>query len=221
RQGVVIGDAIARRAAVGRERGDARYHRRCGINGDAERTRGGAGVAGHIGGGRGQAVGAVGERRGGEAPGPCSVGGGGSQQRDPVIDLDGGIGFGAAGERQGIVIGDAIARRAAVGGERGNRGNDRRCGIDGDAERTRGRAGIAGRIGGGCRQAVGAVGKRCRGEAPGPCSVGGGGSQQRDPVIDLDGGIGFGAAGECQGVVIGDAVANRAAVGRVRDNRRG
>src|SRR4026208_546274 len=57
-----------------------------------------------------------------------------------------------------------------------------------------GRAG--GPVGGAARRAVGAVGKRCRGEAPGPCSVGSGGSQQRDPVIDLDGGIGFGAAGE-------------------------
>jgi hypothetical protein len=32
----------------------------------------------------------------------------------PVIYLDGGIGFGAAGERQGIVIGEAVTSRAAV-----------------------------------------------------------------------------------------------------------
>ena len=71
------------------------------------------------------------------------------EQRGAVIDLDGGIGFRAAGERQGIVIGDAVARRAAVGRVRGNRRADRgRC-VDGDAERTRGRAGIAGHIGGG------------------------------------------------------------------------
>ena len=95
------------------------------------------------------------------------------------------------------------------------------AGVDGDAERTRGRAGIAGHIGGGGRQAVGAVGKRGRGEGPGACSVGGGGSQQRGAVIDLDRGIGFRAAGERQGIVIGDAVASRAAVGRVRGNRRG
>ena len=86
-----------------------------------KRRGGRAGIAGDIGGGGGQAVGAVGERGRGEAPGPCSVGGGGSQQRGAVIDLDRGIGFRAAGERQGIVIGDAVARRAAVGRERGDR----------------------------------------------------------------------------------------------------
>jgi hypothetical protein len=37
----------------------------------------------------------------------------------PSIDLDRGIGFGAAGERQGIVIGDAVRTATlAVGGER-------------------------------------------------------------------------------------------------------
>ena len=71
------------------------------------------------------------------------------------------------------------------------------------------------------RQAVGAVGERGRGEAPGPCSVGGGAAEQRGAVIDLDRGIGFRAAGERQGIVIGDAVARRAAVGRVRGNRSG
>ena len=49
----------------------------------------------------------------------------------------------------------------------------------------RGRAGIAGHIGGGGRQAVGAVGKRRRGEAPGPAAVGGGAAEQRGAVIDL------------------------------------
>ena len=63
----------------------------------------------------------------------------------------------------------------AVGRVRGNARDDRGRRIDGDAERARGRAGIAGHIGGGGGQAVGAVGKRGRGEAPGPCSVGGGG----------------------------------------------
>ena len=56
---------------------------------------------------------------------PAAVGGGAAEQRDPVIDLDGGIGFRAAGERQGIVIGDAVAHRAAVGRVRGNRRDDR------------------------------------------------------------------------------------------------
>src|SRR4029078_263991 len=116
-------------AAVGRERGNRRGERGGGIDGDAERTRGRTGVAGHICVRRRQAVGAVGKRGGGEAPGPCSVGGSGSQQRDPVIDLDGGIGFRTAGERQGIVIGDAVANRAAVGRERGNAWDHWWCGI--------------------------------------------------------------------------------------------
>ena len=67
-----------------------------------------------------QAVGAVGKRRGGEAPGAAAVGGGAAEQGGAVIDLDRGIGFRRAGQRQGIVIGDAVAGRAAVGRERGN-----------------------------------------------------------------------------------------------------
>ena len=153
-----------------------------------------------------------------QAPAPLAVAA--PEQGGAVIDLDRGIGFRAAGERQGIVIGDAIANRAAVGRVRGNRRANRGRRIDGDAERTRGRAGIAGHIGGGGAQAVGAVGERGRGEAPGPRSVGGGGAQQGGAVIDLDRGIGFRRAGERQGIVIGDAIANRAAVGRVRGNRR-
>ena len=58
-----------------------------------------------------------------QAPAPLAVAD--PEQRGAVIDLDRGIGFGAAGERQGIVIGDAIARRAAVGRVRGNRRGDR------------------------------------------------------------------------------------------------
>ena len=83
-----------------------------------------AGIAGDIGGGGAQAVGAVGERRRREAPGPCPVGGGAAEQRDAVIDLHRGTGTRRAGERQGIVIGDAVARHIAVVRERG----DDRCG---------------------------------------------------------------------------------------------
>ena len=71
------------------------------------------------------------------------------------------------------------------------------------------------------RQAVGAVGERGRRIGPVAAAIGGGAAEQRGAVIDLDGGIGFGAAGERQGIVIGDAIASRAAVGRVRGNRRG
>ena len=166
-------------------------------------------------------MGAVGERCRRIGPVAAAIGGDTAEQRDAVIDLDRGIGFRPTGERQGIVIGDAVARHIAVGRVRRNARANRGHRIDGDAERTRGRAGIAGDIGGGGAQAVGAVGKRGRGEAPGPCSVGGGAAEQRGAVIDLDRGIGFRAAGERQGIVIGDAVARRAAVGRVRGNRRG
>ena len=61
--------SIAHRAAVGRERGDRRRHRRNRIDGDSKRSRGHAGIAGDIGGGGGEAVGAIGERRRGVAPG--------------------------------------------------------------------------------------------------------------------------------------------------------
>ena len=47
--------------------------------GDAQGRRGRAGIAGRIGGGRGQAVGAVRQRRGGVAPGAAAVGGGAAQ----------------------------------------------------------------------------------------------------------------------------------------------
>ena len=54
-----------------------------------------------IGGGGGQAVGAVGERRGGEAPGAAAIGGGAAEQGGAVIDLDRGIGFRRAGRASG------------------------------------------------------------------------------------------------------------------------
>ena len=166
-------------------------------------------------------MGAVGERGRRIGPVAAAIGGGAAEQRGAVIDLNSATGFRATGQRQGIVIGDAIANNAAVGRVRGNRRGDRGTGVDSDAERTRGRAGIAGHIGGRCRQAVGAVGERGRRIGPVAAAIGGGAAEQRDAVIDLDGGIGFGAAGERQGIVIGDAVTSRAAVGRVRGNRRG
>ena len=53
-----------------------------------------------------------------QAPAPLAVAA--AEQGGAVIDLDRGIGFRRAGERQGIVIGDAVARHAAVGRVRGN-----------------------------------------------------------------------------------------------------
>ena len=80
-----------------------------------------------------QAVGAVGQGRGGEAPGAGAVGGGAAEQRGAVIDLHRAVGFRRAGERQGIVIGDAVTHRAAVGRERGDARGNRGRRVDGDA----------------------------------------------------------------------------------------
>ena len=80
----------------------------------------------------------------------------------PSIDLDRAVGFRRAGQRQRVVIGDAVADGAAVGRERGDARGNRRRRVDGDAQRGRGHAGIAGGIGGGGGQAVGAVGRAPR-----------------------------------------------------------
>ena len=136
----------------------------------AQRARGHAGIAGGIGGRGGQAVRAIGQRRSREAPGAGAVRRGAAEQRRAVIDLDRAVGFRRAGQRQGIVIGDAVANGAAVGRERGNARGNRRRRVDGDTQRARGHAGIAGGIGGGGGQAVGAVGQRRGGEAPGAAS---------------------------------------------------
>ena len=60
------------------------------------------------------------QRRGGVAPGAGAVGGGAAEQRGAVVDLDGAVGLGGAGQGQRVVVGDAVADRAAVGGERGD-----------------------------------------------------------------------------------------------------
>ena len=77
------------------------------------------------------------------------------------------VGFRRAGQRQRIVIGDAVADDAAVGRERGDGGCGRGCRVDGHVQRARGRAGVAGGIG--CRggQAVAAIRQDRRGVAPG------------------------------------------------------
>ena len=56
------------------ERGNRRRSRRHCVDRHAQRTRGSAGVAGGIGGGSGEAVAAVGERRRRIGPGPAAVG---------------------------------------------------------------------------------------------------------------------------------------------------
>ena len=97
---------------------------------------------------------AVGERRGGIAPGARPVGGGAAEQRRAVEDLDGRVGFRRAGQRQRAVIGDAVTHDAAVGRERGDARRNRRVVSMVTLKRCRGRAGIAGGIGGGGGQAV-------------------------------------------------------------------
>ena len=72
RQRIVVGEVITDRAAVGRERGNARGNRRRCVDGDAQGGRGHAGIAGGIGCRCREAVGAIGERRGGVSSRPLS-----------------------------------------------------------------------------------------------------------------------------------------------------
>ena len=72
-QRIVVGDAVARHTTVRRERGNARRYRRRRVDGHAQRRRGCTGIAGRIGGGGGQAVHTVGQRRGRVCPGAASV----------------------------------------------------------------------------------------------------------------------------------------------------
>ena len=99
-----------------------------GVDGDGERARGHPGIAGGIGGGGGQAVGAIGQRWRGVAPGAGPARGHAVEQRRTVIDLDRRVGFRRAGERQRIVIGDVVAHHPAVGRERGDGRGNRRVG---------------------------------------------------------------------------------------------
>src|ERR1019366_1398782 len=175
---------------------NARGNRGSRIDGDSQRGRSHAGVAGRIGGGGSQAVGAIGERRGGVAPGPAAVRGGAAQQGGAVIDLDRAVGFRRAGQGQRVDVGDVVTHHAGIRGERGDARRHWRHGIDGDSQRGRSHAGVAGRIGGGGSQAVGAIGERRGGVAPGPGAIGGGTAQQRRAVIDLDRAVGFRRTGQ-------------------------
>ena len=112
---------------------------------------------------------AIRQDRRGVAPGPCPARQRAAEQRRTVIDLDRAVGFRRAGQRQRIVIGDAVADDAAVGRERGDGRGSRGRRVDGHVQRARGHAGVAGGIG--CRggQAVAAIRQDRRGVAPGPC----------------------------------------------------
>ena len=63
---------------------------------------------------------AIRQDRRGVAPGPCPARQRAAEQRRTVIDLDRAAGLRRAGQRQRIVIGDAVADDAAVGRERGD-----------------------------------------------------------------------------------------------------
>src|SRR5690242_3385786 len=220
RHGIHIGDAVADRTAIRRERGNRRGDRGGGVDGDAQGGGSCAGVAGDVGGGGSQAVRAIAKRGGGVVPGPRPVCGHAAEQGCPIKDFDRAVGFRGAGERQGSVVGDAVANRAAVGRVGRNRRGNRGRGVDGDVKRGRGNAGIAGGIGGRRREAVRAIGERGGGIAPGAGAAGNDAAQERYAVIDLDRRVGFRRAGQRQRVVVGHAVANGAAIRRVGRDRR-
>ena len=58
---------------------------------------------------------AVVQQRSGEAPGATGIRRDGSQQSCAVVDLDRAVGYRCARQDQGVVVGDAVADRAAVG----------------------------------------------------------------------------------------------------------
>ena len=96
----------------------------------------------------------------------------------------------------------------------------RRCRIDGHAQRRRGCTGVGGRIACRGRQAVRTV-RQCRGRvAPGPAAIGHHAAQQGCAVKHLDRAVGFRRPAQGQRIVVGDAVAHRAAVGRERGDAR-
>ena len=97
RQRIVIGDAVADDAAVGRERGDGGYGRGCRVDGHVQRARGHPGIAGSISCRGRQAVAAIRQDRRGVAPGPCSARQRAAEQRRTVIDLDRAASLGRAG----------------------------------------------------------------------------------------------------------------------------
>ena len=110
-------------------------------------ARGRAGVAGSIGCRGRQAVAAIRQDRRGVAPGPCPARQRAAEQRRTVIDLDRAASLRRAGERQRVVIGDAVADDAAVGRERGD-GRRNRCNrINCDGEYRGRSADISGSIG--------------------------------------------------------------------------
>ena len=167
-------------------------------------------------------MGAVGQRRGRVAPGTAAVRGDAAEQRGAVVDLDRAVGLRRAGQRQDVVVGDAVADGAAVGRERGDDSARPAPHVStvtfsaAEAALVLPAASVAVAV-----RLWAAFGKRAGGEAPGAGAVRGGAAEQRRAVVDLDRAVGFRRAGQRQDVLIGDAVADGAAVGRERgDGRR-
>ena len=115
-QGVVIGDAIARHSAVGRERGDlgcgrGRHRRR---DGDGKRRRRRPGVAGDIHRLRREAVAAACQRRRGVTPGSGTVRYRSADLVSPIRHLHRTVRLGCPGQDKGIVAGDAVAHDTSI-----------------------------------------------------------------------------------------------------------
>ncbi len=192
-----------------------------GVDGDAERGRGRAGVAGRIGGGGGEAVGAVGQRRGGVAPGAAAVGGGGAEQGGAVVDLD--VLLASAVPVSVSVLSLvmpsptvplSVENEAMVGATGAAVSIVTRSAVEAAPVLPAASVAVAVRLWAPLASAAVVI-------APGAAAIGGGGAEQRGAVVDLDRAVGLRRAGQRQRVVIGDAVADRAAVGRERgDGRR-
>ena len=164
---------------------------------------------------------AVRQRRGGVCPGAAAVGDGAAKQSGSVKHLHRGVRFRRTGQREDIGARDPVTDGARIGRERGDGRSHRRRRVDGHAQRRRGCTGIGGRIGRRRRQAVRTVRQRRGRVSPGAAAVGDRTAQQGGAVKHLDRAVGLRRAGQRQRGVIGDAVADRAAVGRERgDGRR-
>ena len=144
-----------------------------------------------------------------------------AEQRRAVIDLDGAVDLGHAGQRHDLDVGNVVAGDAAVDRlQADGRGAPGR-GVDDDVCCGRRRAGVAGAVGRGCGEVVVAVGQApCGDEAPGAVCARDRAAEQRGAVIDLDRGIGLRRAGKREDIGAGDAVAGACGVGRDRADHR-
>jgi len=166
-------------------------------------------------------VGAIGQGGRGEGPGAKAVGGGGAEVGGAVIDGERAVGFRCAADRQGVVAGEAVAGGGGIVAVAGDERGIRIDGVHGHGQCARGEADIAGGVGGGGGEAVGAIGQGGRGEGPGAKAVGGGGAEAGGAVIDGERAVGFRRAADRQGVVAGDAVAGGGGVVAVAGDDRG